>query len=470
MLFQDGIGLAIDESRISAVHLKSSLKGPRLSGKAVWAIDPDVPLRQQAPQLGSRIKEFLAASDLVGSGIYVGLPQEKILLKEIVLPLAARENLDETIRYELDRYLPLPEEDLHLDIQIVGEDRDAGKLNVLLAATKKADLSGYMELAAAAGHGVSGIEPMAAGILNGLSDAKGLLPDASFALVTCDRRDMVIIANERRLLRAVTVLPADGGARVRAERIRHAVKALLHTRASGEPVKLLCGGPTLDDGLLDALRGLDESLDWEPIDPERLPVPTWELLSAYGLALKTFGHVPVQLNLLPAELRKRPSRAGRYLMVALVAATALTALGWIGSAALHQRLVDRRLDAEMRRLSEQMQTVEKLHSEVETLERRIQLLEGLRRQGVPALDIIRELSQIIPKSAWIRELSVLGEKVILDGYADSSSELIPLLDASPRMTDVTFLSAITKGRDGKEKFRIGFKIRLPGDNAEPGRS
>jgi general secretion pathway protein L len=442
-----------------------------LSGKAVWPIDPDVPLRQQAPQLASRIKEFFAASDLAGAGIYVGLPQEKILLKEIALPLAARENLGETIRYELDRYLPLPEEDLHLDLQIVGEDRDAGKLDVLLAAIKKADLSVYMDLAAAAGHGVSGIEPMVAGILNGLNVVRGLLPAAPFVLVTCDGRDMVIIANERRLLRAVTVLPVDGGgARVRAERIRHAVKALLRTRASGEPVKLLCGGPTLDEGLLDALRGPDESLDWEPIDLERLPVPTWELLSAYGLALKTFGDVPVKLNLLPAELRKRPSRAGRYLMVALVVATVLTALGWIGSAAVHQRLVDRRLDAEMRRLSEQMQTVEQLHSEVETLERRIQLLEGLRRQGVPALDIIRELSQIIPSSAWIRELSVLGDRVIVDGYADSSSGLIPLLDASPRMTDVTFLSAITKGRDGKEKFRIGFKIRSPGDNAVPGRS
>jgi hypothetical protein len=29
------------------------------------------------------------------------------------------------------------------------------------------------------------------------------------------------------------------------------------------------------------------------------------------------------------------------------------------------------------------------------------------------------------------------------------------------MTDVTFLSAITRGRDGKEKFRIGLTIVSP---------
>jgi len=37
--------------------------------------------------------------------------------------------------------------------------------------------------------------------------------------------------------------------------------------------------------------------------------------------------------------------------------------------------------------------------------------------------------------------------------------LIPLLAASPLLKDVAFLSPITKGKDGKEKFRIGFKIR-----------
>ena len=128
---------------------------------------------------------------------------------------------------------------------------------------------------------------------------------------------------------------------------------------------------------------------------------------------------------------------------------------------VHQRMVQHRLDAEIQQLSERVQAVERLQSSVEAVEERIQLLERLKQQGAPALDIVRELSEIIPESAWIREFSVSGDKVILDGYADSSSELIPLLDASPRMTDVTFLSAITKGRDGKEKFRIGFTIVTP---------
>lgn len=471
MLFQDGIGLAIEESRVSAVHLKSSLKGAQVKAWAVWPVEPALPLRQKTEHLARRLKAFLGSGDLSGAGVYVGISQEKILLKEIALPLAARENIAETIRYELDRYLPLPEEDLYLDFQIIGEDRDAGRLQVLLAAVKKVDLAACMDLAAAAGIGVSGIAPVAAGILDGLGGAKGLLPDAPFALVICDQADMEIVANARRLLQAVRVLPADGGPEERSARIHHSIKALQRNRVpADQPLKLLCGGAALDEKFTEALHGADPALGWERIEAEQLPVANWDVLGAYGLALQAFGPLPVQLNLLPPEMRKRPSRAGRYLMAGLAALAALSALGWIGSAFVHQRLVDGRLDAEIQRLDEQVRAVDHLQSEVEVLERRVHLLEGLRRQGVPALDIIRELSQTIPQSAWVREFSVQGDKVVLDGYADSASELIPLLDASARMTDVTFLSAITKGRDGKEKFRIGFTILPPDDRAVAGRA
>lgn len=461
MLFQDGIGLAIEGARISAVHLKSSLKGPRLSGHAVWPIDLDVALRQQTEHLAERIKAFVQTRELASAGVYVGLSQERTLLREIVLPLAARENIAETIRYELDRYLPLPEEDLYLDFQVIGEDRDAGELHILLAASKKTDVAACMDLIAAAGMGVSGIEPMAAGIVNGLRNVDGLVPETPFVLAICHRSDVMIIAGEHRGLRAARVLPADDDAAAQALRIREAVAALQRSRMTGGALKLLCGGPMLDDRLLEALRGQDETMGWEAIETQQLPVPAWELLGAHGLALKAFGQMPVQLNMLPPALRKRPSRTGRYLRVALAALAILTVLGWFGSRALHQRLVHRRLDAELLQLDAQVRAVERLEAEIETIESRIRRLDELRRQGVPALEIIGELSQTIPATAWIRELSISGTKVILDGYADSSSELIPLLDAVPQITDVTFLSAITKGRDGKEKFRIGFTIVNP---------
>jgi general secretion pathway protein L len=191
---------------------------------------------------------------------------------------------------------------------------------------------------------------------------------------------------------------------------------------------------------------------------EELPVPDWDLLNAYGLALKAFHEPKTSINLLPKSLRKKPSRIGQWMLVVLSTAAVLTGLGWLGSHILQQRFMSHRLEANIRELDAQMIEIKQMESNAEALKARISFLEGIKQDGVPILDLLRELSTAIPPTAWIRELNVSGNEIRLDGYADSASELIPVLDASPMITDVTFLSAITRGRDGKEKFRIGFTL------------
>jgi Tfp pilus assembly protein PilN len=75
------------------------------------------------------------------------------------------------------------------------------------------------------------------------------------------------------------------------------------------------------------------------------------------------------------------------------------------------------------------------------------------------LDVMRELTEQIPESAWLREFRLSGDAVTLTGQADSASALIPLLEESPLFTDVKFLTTIRKDRDGKEVFRIGLTLK-----------
>jgi len=103
--------------------------------------------------------------------------------------------------------------------------------------------------------------------------------------------------------------------------------------------------------------------------------------------------------------------------------------------------------------------VEKMRTRYSELEGQIDGLSNLSRSSVPVLDILRDLSDIIPESAWVARLSVSGMDVKIDGYADLASQLITLLEESPIFSDVAFLSTITKTRDGKERFRIGLKAQ-----------
>jgi general secretion pathway protein L len=190
-----------------------------------------------------------------------------------------------------------------------------------------------------------------------------------------------------------------------------------------------------------------------------LPEP--DMMAAYGLALKGLQKPATSTNLLPLHLRKQPSRLGQYLMVALVALTLVSGIAWGGSTLLQKRFYHARLDREINRLADDVAGIERLQADAQEIHDKLQFLQGQKQGSQNVLDIFKALTEIIPDSAWVREITIEPNGIRLDGYADAAAELIPLIDASPLFTDVSFLSAITKGRDGKEKFRIGFKLAQP---------
>ena len=111
------------------------------------------------------------------------------------------------------------------------------------------------------------------------------------------------------------------------------------------------------------------------------------------------------------------------------------------------------------RLSAEVAAVNKTQDKVKELGKRIDALNALRQRHLPALSILRDLSKELPEGAWLDRFAITDKGGEIEGSADSASKLIPLLAASPLLKDVAFLSPITKSKDGKERFRIGFKVR-----------
>jgi general secretion pathway protein L len=127
---------------------------------------------------------------------------------------------------------------------------------------------------------------------------------------------------------------------------------------------------------------------------------------------------------------------------------------------VRERLDLKRLNAQIEQLSAEVADVEKVRTRCGELEGQIAYLDSLGRGGsVPIIDILRDLTDIIPQSAWVNRFSVSDMDVKIEGYADSASELITRLEGFSTFSDVAFLSTITKTKDGKERFRIGLKAR-----------
>ena len=82
---------------------------------------------------------FDALRNKAGAGpVGICLPATQVLRKEVILPLAAAENLTQVLGFELGRQTPYTADQAYYDQRLLREDRSANRLHVLLGVAPKA--------------------------------------------------------------------------------------------------------------------------------------------------------------------------------------------------------------------------------------------------------------------------------------------------------------------------------------------
>ncbi len=457
MYFQASVGINIESNRVSLVYLKGSLQGLCLSAHAVYPLDMDNP-EEKTREIRKHVNDFLAKHRILSADIYLGVPRELAMLRFIELPLAVKENLRGSVLYEMEKYVPLPVSDIYFDCQIIAEDKEANKLTVLLIVVKKEFIDPYLDRENPLGEGISGIEINSTALVNYLS-YKPDTPNADTYAVLClgsDHLELSLIKKGRLNYSRYVKIEQRGSSPHTL--ILEELELCKKTRGQ-EPARLevVSCGPGADS-VVDLLKERDDITLRVPVS-SGTGISSDVLAPAYGLALKGMQKVPMDINFLPVGLRKKVGKIGYYTMFVLAGLFIASILAWGGSTVLHQKRVSDRLNSEMKQLSGEVAGINQTQAKLKELETKIDAINTLRRRHVPALSVLRDLSKDIPEGAWLDRLAFTDKGGEIEGYATSASALIPLLAASPLLKDVAFLSPITKGKDGKERFRIGFKVR-----------
>jgi type IV pilus assembly protein PilM len=82
----------------------------------------------------------------------MGLSGHSVIVKKISLPEMTEAELDESIHWEAEQYIPFAIDDVNLDFQIIeGGSSEEGKMDVLLVAAKKDKIDDYTDLLIQAG-------------------------------------------------------------------------------------------------------------------------------------------------------------------------------------------------------------------------------------------------------------------------------------------------------------------------------
>ena len=462
MLFQTSLGIDIQDHSVSLAYVKASFKGIRLAAYAVYPLEGEAPFEEHLDEIGGLIGDFLTKNRVSAGAVFSGMPRSKAIIRYLELPSAVKENLRESLGYEMEKYIPLPGDDIYFDYQIVSEDKESGKLKLLLVAARREAIDMHLDLAAHIGIGISGSEISSTAIANYFATLEGTDGTGPLAIVSLRDDHLEIDGVKGGFLEYsrwvdLTEWASDPDGVIARELERG--KEDLESDQDRLSIAF-CGFDEPPEAVENFK--LDDNFDIRPIDLSRRGLPSSAMIPAYSLALKGIRKPQTDINLVPKERRRRPNRTGQYTLIALSGLLILLALAWGSGNIISQQLYSRRLNGEIARLGVEVKNIEQTRIQSEKIEIRIDYLNSLYSGRIPLLEVLKELSLSVPKNAWVRRLIISDGKVEMIGAADAASELILSLEASPLFTEVAFLSSITRrGGENKEVFRIGLKLNQP---------
>jgi type IV pilus assembly protein PilM len=144
------IGLDIGSSSIKMVELKEDKNGYKLQNLAISPLPPeaivDGALMDSATIIDT-IRDVIAASKTKSKDVVTSVSGHSVIVKKISLPFMTEAELEESIQWEAERYIPFDINDVNIDFQIFGSTQENPEtMDVVLVAAKKDIINDYVSV------------------------------------------------------------------------------------------------------------------------------------------------------------------------------------------------------------------------------------------------------------------------------------------------------------------------------------
>ena len=177
------IGLDIGSSAVKAVELKASGKAFRVVAFAMEPLPADAIVDGaiiDAGAVADAVRRLFEGNKAFKSkDVCASLSGNAVIVKKITLPVMTQTELDESIYWEAEQYIPFDIQDVNLDYQILdpGTGQDShGNMSVLLVAAKKEKIGDYVGVIAQAGRSPVVVDVDAFALQNAYEVNYGLEP------------------------------------------------------------------------------------------------------------------------------------------------------------------------------------------------------------------------------------------------------------------------------------------------------
>ena len=149
------IGLDIGSSAIKLAHVKPVGVEFRVKKFGVSPLPPDAIVDgaiMDHVSVIEGIKTALRELKVKEKEIATSLSGHSVIIKKVVLPTTTPEELEESIQWEVEQYIPFDIKDVKIDFQVIGPlKEDPSKMDVLLVAVKSDLVNDYVSVIKDAG-------------------------------------------------------------------------------------------------------------------------------------------------------------------------------------------------------------------------------------------------------------------------------------------------------------------------------
>ena len=151
---KNALGLDIGSSSVKLVQLRETKKGIHLVNLSVATLPPEAIVDgalMNTAVIVETIREMVAKLKLKTKEVAISIRGHSVIIKKIGLPAMTQDELDESIKWEAEQYIPFDVNDVYLDYQVLQSRPEQGQMDVLLVAAKREMVDEYAGIVRDAG-------------------------------------------------------------------------------------------------------------------------------------------------------------------------------------------------------------------------------------------------------------------------------------------------------------------------------
>ena len=145
---KDLLAIDIGSSSVKLVQLKESKDGYQLVNVGMKSISPEAIVDgalMDSSAIVDAIQELVSDIGVKIKEVATAVSGHSVIIRNVNLPIMTEEELDSSIQWEAEQYIPFEISDVNIDFHIIGPDEDEpSEMKVVIVAAKKEIISDYV--------------------------------------------------------------------------------------------------------------------------------------------------------------------------------------------------------------------------------------------------------------------------------------------------------------------------------------